>query len=425
MVKKLLTLFLVINSYFTYAETIKTDVLVIGSGVSAVTAALQCAHSKVKTILVVHGDWLEDMRSQSMVTVSPGSNLPSGLWGLFRVNIRDFYKKAPGFDTIYNAPLKFEPYTGAAILKKIADTTQNLTLKLNTSYTTIAKNGTGWEVTITANGQTDHIKTKVLVDATGAGEIVTKAGATLPAVFKAEHSAIGNLYRTSIAIGDGYCIPMNVFVVKDADNLLVTDKVLGSDAGLQDLPIQMNIGQGVGTMAAFCAFFKTTTQNLKVRLIQGELLDFKGYLLPFDDVKPTDHYFRAMQQIAATGLLKGKREAKGDKPQIVFMPDSVVNTAEIKPVLSEIYSRAFIWFNNVKPAERFTVDNLLSFISEITLTDREQFRVTMQKEWRPKYKFTSDLDLNRPITRREFAILANQFLNPFARTVDLSGRMIN
>jgi len=33
--------------------------------------------------------------------------------------------------------------------------------------------------------------------------------------------------------------------------------------------------------------------------------------------------------------------------------------------------------------------------------------------------------MNHPITRREFAILANQFLNPFARAVDLNGRIVN
>lgn len=256
MVKKLFTLFLIFNSYFTYAETIKTDVLIIGSGASAVTAALQCAHSKVKTILLVKGGWLEDMEAQKMVSVNANRNLPSGLWGQFRNEVLNFYKKTPGFDTTYNAPLTFEPYTGAAILKKITDTTKNLIVKLNTNYTTIAKNGTGWELTITANGQTDHIKARVIVDATSSGEIATKVGATLPAANKIEGSDPNNLYRTSIAIGDNYCIPMNVFVAKGADNLLVTNKAFGFDGDIQNLPIQMNIGQGVGTIAAFVLSLK-------------------------------------------------------------------------------------------------------------------------------------------------------------------------
>jgi hypothetical protein len=434
MVKKLLTLILVINSYFTYAETIKTDVLVIGNGVSAVTAALQCAHSKVKTILLVKGGWLEDMQSQKMMEINSSYNLPSGLWGQFRTAVREFYKNRPSLDTFYRVPLAFEPYTGAAILKKIADTTKNLTLKLNTNYTSIAKNGTGWEVTIIANGQTDHIKARIIVDGTAVGEIVTKIKSSFQKFTSLEANR-GSLYRTSIAVGDYYknggsleekfFIPMQTFIVNGEDNLLTTDRGFVFDGNFKNLPMQMNIGQGVGTIAAFCAFFKTTTQNLKVRLIQGELLDFKGYLLPFEDIEPSDREYRAVQQIAATGLLKGKYIGGRDRLEFNFMPDSVVNTAEIKPILTEIYSRAFIWFNNEKPGEQFTVGNLLSFISEITLTDREQFRITMQKEWKTKYKFNTEFDLNHPVTRIEFAVLANQFLNPFARTVDLNGRMIN
>ncbi|MDB5030148.1 hypothetical protein, partial [Mucilaginibacter sp.] len=88
-------------------------------------------------------------------------------------------------------------------------------------------------------------------------------------------------------------------------------------------------------------------------------------------------------------------------------------------------SRALIWFNKNKPGEQFTVGNLFSFIGEITLTEPQAFQTTMQKDWKTKYKFDSDFEMNRPITRREFAILANQFLNPFARVVDLDGRMVN
>jgi hypothetical protein len=427
MVKNLLVLILVFYSSFTFAETIKTDVLVIGGGASAVSAAIQSSRSKLKTVLLVKGDWLAKMQGQNMITINADRNMPSGIWGELRNLVHQFYKSVQGYDTTYNSPLKFEPFAMAAILKKIADTTKKLTIKLNTTYTVIKKDGTGWEVTITENGKTDYIKSKTLIDATEDGEVVEMAGATLPPA--ATYS--DNLYRTAIATCDDLVsktniypspvcyVPMSALIVKDADNLFVTEKPVLDKA---NLPMQIAVGQGAGTMAAFCAFFKTTTGNLKVRLIQGELLDFKGYLLPFEDIKPTDHYFRAIQQIAATGLLKGATTSNG---QFLFMPDSAVNTEEVKPIFTEIYSRAFIWFNNTKPGKSFTVGNLLSFISEITLTDPEAFRTTMQKQWQSKYKFTSAFNLDHPITRREFAILANQFLNPFARTVDLSGRMIN
>ncbi|MGZ3928798.1 MAG: FAD-dependent oxidoreductase, partial [Mucilaginibacter sp.] len=182
------------------------------------------------------------------------------------------------------------------------------------------------------------------------------------------------LYRTSIAVGDGgpgpqpdgqntiqyppYTIPLGSIVPKDIDNLLVTEKALSvtSDvnASTMDPAVQMTLGQGVGATAAYCAFFKTTTKHLTVRIIQGEILDYKGYLLPFTDILQKDPHWRAIQQVAATGLLRGIQKANGKTLEVHFGPDDVVSTEEIKPVLTEIYTRAFLWFNTEKPGDKFT-----------------------------------------------------------------------
>jgi len=434
MVKKLFALIVIFYSSVAFAETIKTDVLVIGSGPGAVAAAIQSSRSKLKTVLLVNSSWMPAFQGKSMITVDDNCTIPSGIWGEFRKQVHQFYKNKPGYDTTYTSPLQFEPFAGAGILKKIADTTSRLTLKLEAPYKSIEKDGTGWEVAYTQNGKIFYIKAKTLIDATDGNELVKLAGAAFPPRLAYNDK----LYRTSIAAGNHLAIPitgiqadatesrfipMSLLVVKNADNLFVTENVLPNRPAL---PMQMAIGQGAGTMAAFCAFYKTTGKYLKVRNVQSELLDFTGYLLPFDDVNPKDRYFRAIQQIAVTGLLKGVVKKEGnDDSQYLFMPDSVVYTAEIKPALTEIYSRVFIWFNRVSPGSKFTTGNLLSLISEITLAEPQLFQATMQKEWKTKYKFKSDFDLSHAITRREFAILANQFLNPFARTVDLTGRMIN
>ena len=259
------------------------------------------------------------------------------------------------------------------------------------------------------------------------------------------------LYRTSIGVGDampgqhyekgskavpidyppfpGYSIPLGTVVLRNIDNLLVAEKALSTthivNASTFYPSVQMTLGQGVGTLAAYCAFFKTTTKKLDVRKVQDELLTFKGYLMPFVDVTQSDKYFRAIQQIGVTGMLKGVQKATGKSAAVYFLPDSVVMTAEIKPVMLEIYARSFIWFNKTKPGAVFTVGNLLSFISEMTLADPKTLQLDMQKLWKGKYKFTSDFSVDKPITRREFAILANQYINPFARAVDITGKLIN
>lgn len=610
MIKKLLLFLLLCSCSKIFAETIKTDVLVIGGSASGTSAAIQSARSKLKTLLVEQGPWLGGaMTSGGICILDANKNLPSGIYGEFRKRVTQFYSKTPGYDTTYNATLRFEPYTGAAILKKITDTVKNLTVKFNTHFTTIKKDGTGWDVVIKQNGEETTVKAKVLIDATEFADAAANAGAVLTSgqesaketgenaapeassgtirdltwaiilkdygraadrtIKKPENynpllyclklqnvkkllaeaklpgdkylinwAGCGNtysvtagelaiderqalfkklrlqtlgliyflqtemgfknmsvdeefgtpdglpyipyvreyrhvkgqvrmilddvynpygreskLYRTSIGVGDAlpeqklsaqansgyqpfpsYCFPLGSVVVKDFDNLIVTEKAISVShlvgGSTYDPAVQMVLGQGAGAVAAYCAFFKTTTKDFNVRtvrIVQGEILDFKGYLLPFSDIDLRDPGFRAIQQVAASGLLQGKI-VPSDNPdalKMIFAPDSLVLTAEVKPMLTELYTRGFLLFSKIKPEKYFTVGDLLTFISEITLREPKPLQLEIQKQWQPFYKFKSDFNITHPVTRREFAVLANKFLNPFARYVDITGKLVN
>ena len=601
MLKKLLVPLLFFAFSVADAQTIKTDVLVIGGGASGVAAAIQSARSKIKTLLIEPGPWLGgSMTMGGMCVLDANRDLPSGIWGEFRRKVTDYYRPRLGYDTAYNSILRFEPYTGAEILKKITDTVKNLTVKLKTPWISIKKNGTGWEVGITVNGETVTVVAKAVVDGTETGEVAAKAGARFvsgsesrkdtgetqapeeaspaienitwivilkdfgrnadktiakpegydPALYswlkgqdikqmlkkasipndkyminwtdynknnhldnadklnpenrndlykKTKLKTLGlvyylqtesgyknlglddqfntpdhlpyipylreyrhvkglvrmvlddinkpydresKLYRTSIAVGDAvpdatsitqpfpaYSIPLGAIVIKDLDNLLVTEKAISVshlvNASTENPSVQMTLGQGVGATAAFCAFFKTTTKHLNVRIIQGEILDHKGYLMPLTDIPQKDVHFRAIQQVSTTGMLKGIPKTNGNAIEIHFEPNDMVSTEEIKPVLTELYTRGFLWFNKEKPGEKFTVGNLLSLISDYTLTDPKNLQIYLQKAWPSQFKLTGSFDLNRPVTRLEFAVLVNKYLNPFAKTVDLSGRIVN
>jgi hypothetical protein len=445
MIKRLPVILLIFLCSLTYGQTIKTDVLVLGGSTSGVAAAIQCARSKVKTVLAVQSQTLGGFKGNGMLTIETNRNIPSGTWGEFRKHILAAYKNTPGFDTSYNCALRFGADTAESILGKMADTTKNLSTYLDARFITIKRDGEKWEATIIQNEKITKIIARVIIDATENGEVAIKAGAKLPAAFDIRKSNIGStMYRTSIATGislqqnnnanpaqNNYpsppvCyVPMNAVVLNDVDNVLLTEKLLPADKEIEYTPLQIELGQGAGTVAAYCAFFKTTTKNLKVRIIQGELLDFKGYLLPFTDIPQTDRDWRAIQQICATGLLKGILHTNRNGTEFLFKPDSLVNSTEIQPVLTEIYTRAFLWFSKEKPGEKFTLGNLLSFISDYTLTDPQVLKYRIQKDWKTYYKFKTEFILNRPVTRREFAVLTNKFLNPFARTVDLSGRLVN
>jgi hypothetical protein len=608
MIKKILLLCLLLKCTTGFAETIHTDVLVIGGGAGGVTAAIQSARSKIKTLLVEQGPWLGGSATGGGQCILPvNRTLASGIYAEFGNHVREFYKPRLGYDTTRNAPLVFEPATGAAILKKITDTVKNLTVKLNTPFNTIKKDGTGWEVTVTENGATLTIKAKVVVDATELGDVATAAGVLLTSGFdsrgdtkealapdnatnqiqdisylailkdygKAANQTItqpegynpalyaclkaadvkkllaaavlpndkylinwencGNqypvtaddlkpetraetfrkarlrtlgliyylqttlgyknlgltddfktadhlpyipyirenrraagmvrmvlddiytpysrqskLYRTGIGVADAlagqhysvagvphtnyppfpaFSIPLGAVVVKEQENLLVLEKAISAthlvNGALTDPAVQMTLGQGVGATAAFCVFFKRSTKQLDVRAIQGEILDHKGSLMPFADVPTTDRDFRAIQQVGATGMLQGIQKANGQTAQVLFMPDSTVRTIEVQPVLTELYSRSFIWFNKEKPGEAFTLGNLLSYISEMTLRDPVNLTEAIRKTWKSYYQFNTPFNSKRPVTRREFAVLANRFFNPFARAVDITGKLVD
>jgi hypothetical protein len=447
MIKNLIVILCISNCSLIYAQTVKTDVLVIGGGASGVAAATQCARSKVKTILAAPAPALGDFPTSKTYTVETSRNIISGVWGEFRKHIKDYYKSTSGYDTAYNSALTFEPGTAASILKKMTDTIKNLTIYLNAPFTSIKKNGDKWEVSITQNEKTIKVVARVVIDATENGAAAIKAGAKISNDFNINYYNNGSkIYRTSIAAVEALpllqrsgpnapknnyppfpagSIPMNSIVLNDMDNILLIEKALPTDKTIQYLPLDLELGQGAGTVAAYCAFFKTTTKNLKVRIIQGELLDFKAFLLPFADISLKDPDWRAIQQVCATGLLKGVQQANGNNQQFMFRPDSLVRTAEVQPVLTEIYTRAFLWFGKEKPGEKFTLGNLVSFISDYTLTDPFVLKNKIQKDWKTQYKFKPDFDLNRQVTRRQLAVLANKYLNPFARTIDLNGTLVN
>ncbi len=448
MIKRLAAFLVFFNCAVSYAQTIKTDVLVIGGSSSGVAAAVQCAHSKVKTMLVAKGNRLCPLLTRKFMNNSlPDTNWPGGLWAELRKHIIALYRNRPGYDTAFREPMMFDPDTAAAMLTRMADTTKNLSVQLNTSFLKIVKDDDRWSVSLINDGNKQTIRARVVIDATADGAVMKAAGGSYKIESNWRLNYDNTLYRTSVAMDrwrpvaddkdslnkrvdwhvDDYFIPISAYLAKGVDNILVTGLQWPEpDESVTSLYLRpdMNLGQGAGVIAAYCAFFKTTTKNLNVRMIQGELLDFKGGLLPVNDVI-FDPFWRAIQQVCATGLLKPVIKTGADVTIVSFNPDSIVTTAEIKPAMLELYTRAFIWFGKEKPGAQFTIGNLLSFISELTLTDPDNLQKSISKAWTEQFHFTSTFDPGRPITRREFAILANKYLNPFGRTVDLDGRVIN
>jgi hypothetical protein len=142
------------------------------------------------------------------------------------------------------------------------------------------------------------------------------------------------------------------------------------------------------------AYFLTAPKQLDVRTIQGEILDHKGSLLPFADIPPYRPRLPRHTTGGRNGDAAGHSKSPGQSAQVLFMPDSAIRTAEVQPLLTELYSRAFIWFGKEKPGEMFTLGNLLSYISEMTLRDPAELQEAIRKTWKSYYHFNTPFNPN-------------------------------
>jgi hypothetical protein len=373
-------------SYGLQAQTLKTDVLVLGNANAAWAAGLQSAVSGVKTILLFPQAGFDiNLSSQ---------NLESGLAAQ--------YRKRQQADSLLDQ---------RALLKKWADSTANLQVMSNRSYTKVSRSGSNWTVRLT-NGQT--IKTKILVHA---------APEALPDVSPARQTnwlplTFGNkLYRTSIASGDYLGSLNGNATVLTLSQLLVEDQE--NYVELKDLSHSMAAGQAGGALAAYSAFFKTKTSKANLKAIQGELLNYKQALMPLADVDPADSNWRALQVIALTGTMPVQL-AQG---KAMFQPEQPAKLAEIKAPLTALFYKTPIWFADHANAPT----NLMNSVSLICyLSNKSVAQVTKEvsRNWQKNYRFKAPFGEENQLNRRELAVLLYEYLQPFDVNVDINGRII-
>jgi len=258
------------------------------------------------------------------------------------------------------------------------------------------------------------------------------------------------LYRTGIAVGDypidhhhkrypeweklpdlhfypvpSYSLPLGTLIPKDVKGLIVAEKsisvsnLVNGSTRLQ--PVVMQIGQAAGTLAALSVKQNRDVATVAVREVQGVLLEVGGYLLPYLDLKKNDVHFKALQRIGATGILKGLGKNVGWSNETWFRADSVLLVADLKQGLMD-FEPAF----QFEPAQQFltvaraiqTLSQLASFYKKSPVTTQN-----VQSEWSKLY--LQKFDLQRNITRKEFSVLLDYYIHPFAlRPVSMKGKFI-
>lgn len=184
----LLLLFLLIACHHEQDESVHTEVLVIGEGTGATSAAIQAARSGAKTILVTPLPWLGGMLTSAGVSATDGNHkLPAGLWGEFRDSLRRHYGGADSMFTGWVSNTMFEPKVGDYIWKQIANKESNLEIKYDTKWTEIVEVKNGWKVETNNSSSSESIIANIIIDGTDLGDVAAAAGATFDVGMDSHH----------------------------------------------------------------------------------------------------------------------------------------------------------------------------------------------------------------------------------------------
>lgn len=398
-------LFLFFASFLSFqlkAQTLNPDVFVIGNGNAAVAAAIQATQSNVKTVLLLQAGGFD---------IEPiGKDLHSGVQATFLKKIKDFQKQ--GDSSI--AEIKFDKQTANQVLTQWTDSIKNLTVIKNVQWVKADRSGKGWVFKL-SDGKT--IRPEVFVNV---------ADQKLNSALKIDASGLSSwgkfdyqnpIYKTNVAVGkniDGTTntiFSMYQFLIPNQENLVyVID------------PSSMLLGQSAGAVAAYAGFFNLKTSESNLKKIQGELAAFNTNLMPFADIGLKDANWKAMQMVGLTGVIKAE-SVENINGKLLFNAEKLVTTEEIKQPMKDHYYKAQIWFDDYKN-DIITIGAALDMICYVGNKAPESTRKEVEKKWKTTYAFTSDFNAERQISRRELAVLLQDYMPPFNVTIDKTGKIL-
>ena len=381
------------------AQTTRPAVLVIGNGNAAAGAAIQAAVSGVKTTLLLQAGGFD---------INPIANdMNSGVQA-------DFFKKINIAKGIKDSLVisSFDKKLANEVLTKWTDSLKNLTVIRNVMWTKADRSGNNWLFKL-SDGKT--LKPSVLIVAGDAKVQAALEIKTLPKTYETPLDYANTVYRTSVSSGKfnnngstASVFSMYSLIVPGQENLIW----LKSDEG-------MLIGQAAGATAAYAGFFGTKLSEVKLKETQGELINYRLAIIPFIDILQNDPNWKAIQFVGVTGVIKGQITKHG----LLFLPEKLVTVEEIKQPFKDLYYKAQIWFDDYKSAD-LTVGAAIDMICYVGQKAPESTPKEIEKKWKTVYKLNSTFDLKKQITRREFAVILQDYMPPFNVNVDKMGKVV-
>jgi len=381
------------------AQTVKTGVLVTGNGSNAVAAGIQAAVSGAKTVLVV---------PEQSFKLSPfDKDQHSGI-------AAEFLKRAGKASGRKDSTTYFSMNDAMTneVLRTWMDSLKNLTVIRGIEWQRLKRSGSGWSMEL-KDGRT--IRAEVFVNADRSGRVASALALPVSPPLWQPFGYEDNRSRTSVASGYFYSgspahvISLYTLLNPRQENLIALDQEQQSLAA----------GQAGGAIAAYAAFFKTKVSVANLKAVQGELINYKLNLVPFGDISAVDSNWKAIQFTGLTGILKAELR----DGQAWFRPEQLVMRAEIEPVLREYFYKAQLWFDDHQE-EQMTLASVLSLVCTVGNKALKNTEDEVRKRWKASYRFSSAYEPSRIATRREFAVLVNDYLKPFNVNIDRNGRVL-
>lgn len=430
MLKYLFVFLFSVFSINTFAQINKSQVLVYGDSEASWAAAVQSARSGVKTL------WLRSNKDigihfsgNKRIQIMGNNRLDSGLWAEFLQKTKNSPSASDSISII--AKQDVNPQIARNVFESITDTLKNLSILYNVEIKSIRKSRKNWRVALSSN---HNLKVDAIVDGSDNAFMLTlinkedlsesdsRAKTLTPTSFYEN-----NLFRTGVIVFEGEGgpneIPASLVLSTRAENVFIINQSPWlknfSEENVNHLPMYIQSGQAIGASAAYCAFFKTTTDKINIRTLQGELLAYFGKIIPFQDIELNDPHFSAIQRVGATGVLKGETDKESDSITFQFNPKKTVSPKEIEPVIVNLYTRSQIWFSD-KNIENLNLNDLLSLI-KFTALKGEELDADVKKGWTQRFHFTGNFNLEESLTRRQVAVLIDYYLKPFNVKVDDEG----
>ncbi len=156
-----------------------TDVLVCGGGVAGVAAAVCAARNGARTMLIEHYGFFGGMATGGLVITTPPLNNGINLEVVKRLRDRGLFRKclAPGEDPAQSSLTAFDPEVLKYDLQQML-LEANVRILLHTGAVQVISRGATVDAVIVENkGGRQAIRARIVVDATGDGDVAFFAGA--------------------------------------------------------------------------------------------------------------------------------------------------------------------------------------------------------------------------------------------------------